>query len=87
LVFGSDRGRYYEEKKRAVDNFSQKGPLIKTIMTRCIHRTRCVRFSSEVSDFALGVINRGSSMEIGTYINKNTDLLDVLSGMLLICVL
>lgn len=83
LVFGSDRGRFYENKKRAVDNFNQKGPLIKTIMTRCIHRTRCVRFSSEISDFMLGVISRGAKMEIGTYIseyNENTNLLDVLSG-------
>lgn len=82
LVFGSDRGRFYENKKRAVDNFNQKGPLIKTIMTRCIHCTRCVRFSNEISNFMLGVISRGSSMEIGTYINENqnTALLDVLSG-------
>jgi NADH dehydrogenase/NADH:ubiquinone oxidoreductase subunit G len=82
LVFGSDRGRFYEKKKRAVDNFNQKGPLIKTIMTRCIHCTRCVRFSNEISNFMLGVISRGSKMEIGTYINENkyTNLLDVLSG-------
>lgn len=82
LVFGSDRGRFYEKKKRAVDNFDQKGPLIKTIMTRCIHCTRCVRFSNEISNFMLGVISRGSSMEIGTYINENQNsaLLDVLSG-------
>ncbi len=77
LVFGSDRGRFYEEK-RAVDNFSQNGPLIKTIMTRCIHCTRCVRFANEISDFFLGVLGRGSFMEIGTYSNLN--LLDELSG-------
>jgi NADH-quinone oxidoreductase subunit G len=82
LIFGSDRGRFYENKKRAVDNFNQKGPLIKTVMTRCIHCTRCVRFSNEVSNFMLGVISRGSKMEIGTYINENENisLLDVLSG-------
>lgn len=78
LIFGSDRGRFYEEKKRAVDNFSQNGPLVKTIMTRCIHCTRCVRFASEVSNFSLGVLSRGQSMEIGTYSNLN--LLDELSG-------
>lgn len=40
-------------------------------MTRCIHCTRCVRFVNEVSNnFNLGVIGRGSSMEIGTYIQK-----------------
>jgi len=83
LTFGSDRGRFYEQKKRAVDNFNQKGPLIKTIMTRCIHCTRCVRFSNEISNFMLGVISRGVKMEIGTYIseyNQYTDLLDILSG-------
>ena len=78
LIFGSDRGRFYEEKKRAVDNFSKNGPLIKTIMTRCIHCTRCVRYASEISNFSLGVIGRGSLMEIGTYLNLN--LLDELSG-------
>jgi NADH dehydrogenase/NADH:ubiquinone oxidoreductase subunit G len=77
-MFGSDRGRFYEDKKRSVDNFSQNGPLIKTIMTRCIHRTRCVRFANEISNFSLGVLDRGSNMEIGTYSNIN--LLDELSG-------
>jgi NADH dehydrogenase/NADH:ubiquinone oxidoreductase subunit G len=83
LVFGSDRGRFYETQKRAVDNFNQKGPLIKTIMTRCIHCTRCVRFSNEISNFMLGIISRGLKMEIGTYIseyNEKTNLLDILSG-------
>ena len=82
LIFGSDRGRFYEKRKRAVDNFSQKGPLIKTVMTRCIHCTRCVRFSNEISSFMLGVISRGLQMEIGTYIseNENISLLDILSG-------
>jgi NADH dehydrogenase/NADH:ubiquinone oxidoreductase subunit G len=47
-------------------------------MTRCIHRTRCVRFSNEISNFSLGVLDRGSYMEIGTYYNY--DLLDELSG-------
>jgi NADH dehydrogenase (ubiquinone) Fe-S protein 1 len=67
-----------KQKKRAVDNFSQNGPLVKTIMTRCVHCTRCVRFANEISDFSLGVINRGLFMEIGTYLNVN--LLDELSG-------
>ena len=71
LTYGSDKGRFYEEYKRSVDNLNCCGPLIKTIMTRCIHCTRCVRFVNEVSNnFNLGVIGRGSSMEIGTYIQK-----------------
>ena len=82
LIFGSDRGRFYEKKKRAVDNFSQRGPLIKTVMTRCIHCTRCVRFANEISNFMLGIISRGLQMEIGTYISEeeNISLLDILSG-------
>lgn len=83
LVFGSDRGRFYEMSKRAVMD-KNLGPLIKTIMNRCIHCTRCVRFFKEVSlDFdksssALGVLGRGSRMEIGTYVATN--LLHELSG-------
>jgi len=70
LTFGSDRGRFYEYNKRSVDNF-YCGPLIKTVMTRCIHCTRCVRFITEISGaFDLGVLGRGNSMEIGTYIEK-----------------
>jgi len=71
LTYGSDNGRFYEYSKRAVDNLNCCGPLVKTIMTRCIHCTRCVRFVNEVSgNFDLGVIGRGNSMEIGTYIEN-----------------
>jgi NADH-quinone oxidoreductase subunit G len=71
LTYGSDKGRFYEKFKRSVDNLNCCGPLIKTIMTRCIHCTRCVRFVNEISNnFNLGVIGRGSSMEIGTYLEK-----------------
>lgn len=67
LVYGSDRGRF-KEKKRAVLN-KDFGPFIKTMMTRCIHCTRCVRFMSEVAgDAVLGTLGRGKDMEIGTYI-------------------
>lgn len=82
LTYGSDKGRFYEEYKRSVDNLNCCGPFIKTIMTRCIHCTRCVRFVNEVSNnFNLGVIGRGSSMEIGTYIQKYLN--DELIGILL----
>lgn len=48
-------------------------------MTRCIHCTRCVRFINEISGtFDLGVLGRGGSMEIGTYIDAFS--LDELSG-------
>jgi len=71
LNFGSDVGRYYEYSKRAVDNLNCLGPLVKTIMTRCIHCTRCVRFIQEICDnFNFGVIGRGNFMEIGTYVEN-----------------
>ena len=78
LVYGSDRGRYYEYAKRAVID-KDGGPFIKMIMTRCIHCTRCVRFLNEVSgEFSLGMLNRGNSSEISPFIiNK---LIDELSG-------
>jgi len=69
LIFGSDRGRFYEYKRSVEDK--DLGPIVKTIMTRCIHCTRCVRFAHEVGDMPqLGVTGRGNTMEIGTYIEK-----------------
>jgi NADH dehydrogenase/NADH:ubiquinone oxidoreductase subunit G len=79
LVYGSDIGHFNRYLKRSVDNLNCCGPLIKTVMTRCIHCTRCVRFVNEISDkFDLGIIGRGNSMEIGTYIEKYID--DALIG-------
>lgn len=70
FTFGSDRGRFFGFK-RAVDNLNCLGPLIKTVMSRCIHCTRCVRFLQEYAAFSsLGLLGRGSAMEIGTYINR-----------------
>ena len=65
MAFGHDGSRF-EENKRAVDD-KYMGPLINTIMTRCIHCTRCVRFSTEVGGVTdMGMINRGESAEITT---------------------
>jgi len=69
-LFGTDYSRFFYNK-RAVDD-KNCGSLITTIMTRCIHCTRCVRFSSEIAgvDF-FGTLKRGGSTEIGNYsINK-----------------
>lgn len=69
LMFGNDRGRFYGYKN-SVGN-KDCGPLVKTIMTRCIHCTRCVRFTKEVAGIEdFGVTGRGSHMEIGTYVNR-----------------
>lgn len=71
MLFGSDRGRFYEVEKRAVSD-KYLGVFVKTIMTRCIHCTRCVRFLQEISDdFALGLTGRGSGMEITTFIKNS----------------
>jgi len=72
MAFGSDRSRHQVEYdgKRAVED-KNIGPLVKTIMTRCIQCTRCVRFANEVAgvpDF--GTTGRGSDMQIGTYVEK-----------------
>ncbi|MBR0653778.1 NADH-quinone oxidoreductase subunit NuoG [Plastoroseomonas arctica] len=67
--YGMDGSRYTEEKRAVKDKYV--GPLIKTIMTRCIQCTRCVRFAAEVAGTPeLGGTNRGENMEIGTYVEK-----------------
>jgi NADH-quinone oxidoreductase subunit G len=72
MSFGSDKTRYLETK-RAVEEKSM-GPLIKTNMTRCIHCTRCVRFSTEVAGVNdLGALGRGENMEITTYLEKSIE--------------
>ncbi|KXF77661.1 NADH dehydrogenase [Paramesorhizobium deserti] len=69
MAFGADGSRY-RENKRAVEN-KYIGPLVKTIMTRCIHCTRCVRFTTEVAGISeLGLIGRGEDAEITTYLER-----------------
>lgn len=77
LIFGKDRGRFYEVKRSVGDK--DCGPLIKTVMTRCIHCTRCVRFLEELSgEKELGTTGRGNSTEIGNYVSKG--ILSEISG-------
>jgi NADH-quinone oxidoreductase subunit G len=60
----------YDENKRAVAQ-PDWGPLVKTTMTRCIHCTRCIRFSTEVAGVPeLGATSRGETMQVGTYVEK-----------------
>ena len=69
MAYGSDASRYAENKRAVEDKYI--GPLVKTIMTRCIHCTRCIRFSTEVAGVAeLGAIGRGEDMEITTYLEQ-----------------
>ncbi|RIA56113.1 NADH-quinone oxidoreductase subunit NuoG [Dichotomicrobium thermohalophilum] len=67
MFYGVDGSRFHENKRAVEDK--NIGPLIKTIMTRCIHCTRCVRFMTEVAGVPeLGAIGRGEDMEITTYL-------------------
>ena len=69
MAFGVDSSRYKENKRAVEDKYI--GPLVKTIMTRCIHCTRCVRFTTEVAGISeLGLIGRGEDAEITTYLEQ-----------------
>src|SRR5712675_1638507 len=69
MAYGVDASRYAENKRAVEDKYI--GPLVKTIMTRCIHCTRCIRFSTEVAGVSdLGATGRGEDMEITTYLEK-----------------
>ena len=72
VLYGSNLSRF-REMKRAVED-KEIGPVVKMIMTRCIHCTRCVRFAEEVAGVpTLGVTGRGNQSEIGTYTPQNWD--------------
>lgn len=69
LSYGKGLSRYVEHKRAVEDKYM--GPLIKTHMTRCIHCTRCIRFSEEIAGVeVLGVTGRGEHMEVGTYVEQ-----------------
>ncbi|MBY9067556.1 NADH-quinone oxidoreductase subunit NuoG [Hyphomonas sp. WL0036] len=70
VAYGRSTSRY-DENKRAVED-KYMGPLVKTIMTRCIQCTRCVRFAAEVAGVEeMGMISRGENAEITTYLEKS----------------
>ena len=69
MAYGIDASRYRENKRAVEDKYI--GVLVKTIMNRCIHCTRCVRFMTEVAGVPeLGAIGRGEDMEITTYLEQ-----------------
>ncbi|WP_439575499.1 NADH-quinone oxidoreductase subunit NuoG [Phreatobacter sp.] len=69
MAYGVDKSRYHENKRAVEDKYI--GPLVKTVMTRCIHCTRCVRFTTEVAGISeLGLIGRGEDAEITTYLEQ-----------------
>ncbi len=72
MGFGRDVSRFTQAKRVVKDK--DIGPLVSTDMTRCIHCTRCVRFTSEIAGLQeLGTTGRGESMQIGTFIERSVD--------------
>jgi NADH-quinone oxidoreductase subunit G len=72
MGFGRDISRYSERKRVVKDK--NLGPLVSTDMTRCIHCTRCVRFTQDIQGFQeLGTVGRGETTEIGTFIERSVD--------------
>ena len=68
LEHGHGESRYAEARRVVPD--PDLGPLVSTDMTRCIHCTRCVRFTEEIAgERELGAFGRGEAMKIGTYVH------------------
>lgn len=71
-VFGGDSSRFFFNRRGVEDKFC--GPVIKTIMTRCIHCTRCVRYGAEIAGIDyFGTLNRGHGTEISNYVQRFYD--------------
>ncbi|MBB3955172.1 NADH-quinone oxidoreductase subunit NuoG [Novosphingobium sediminicola] len=69
VAYGRGSSRYHEHKRAVTEKYM--GPLIKTVMTRCIQCTRCVRFSEEITGVdEIGALYRGENMQISTYLEK-----------------
>ncbi|MCA1749421.1 MAG: NADH-quinone oxidoreductase subunit NuoG [Parasphingopyxis sp.] len=67
IAYGKGHTRYEMNKRAVTDKYM--GPVIKTIMTRCIHCTRCIRFAEEIAGVEeIGAVGRGENMEITTYL-------------------
>ena len=67
VAYGKGFTRYDENKRAVTEKYM--GPLIKTVMTRCIHCTRCIRFAEEVAGVEeIGAIGRGENMQITSYL-------------------
>jgi len=69
LYYGRPKRRFYKFKRIVCDK--NLGPIVKTVMTRCIHCTRCVRFATEIAGVEdVGIFNRSGASEVGTYVDK-----------------
>ena len=69
VAYGRGASRYHEHKRAVTEKYM--GPLIKTVMTRCIQCTRCVRFSEEIAGVdEIGALYRGENIQITTYLER-----------------
>ncbi|AIT05872.1 NADH dehydrogenase [Sphingomonas taxi] len=69
VAYGKGHSRYTENKRAVTEKYM--GPIVKTIMTRCIQCTRCVRFAEEVAGVEeIGAIYRGEDMQITSYLEQ-----------------
>jgi hypothetical protein len=83
IFYGSNFGRNFINR-RGVER-KNCGPFIKTIMTRCIHCTRCVRFGEEICGIKFfGTLNRGKASEIGNYLVQ-LSLSDISANVIDLC--
>lgn len=69
IAYGKGHSRYDENKRAVTEKYM--GPIVKTVMTRCIHCTRCVRFAEEIAGVeSIGAIGRGENMQITSYLEQ-----------------
>ncbi|MDK2761607.1 MAG: NADH-quinone oxidoreductase subunit NuoG [Sphingopyxis sp.] len=69
VAYGRGATRYDENKRAVTEKYM--GPIVKTVMTRCIQCTRCVRFAEEVAGVEdVGAIYRGENMQITSYLER-----------------
>ncbi|MGN6123493.1 MAG: NADH-quinone oxidoreductase subunit NuoG [Sphingomonas oligoaromativorans] len=69
IAYGKGHSRFDENKRAVTEKYM--GPIVKTVMTRCIQCTRCVRFAEEVAGVEeIGAIYRGENMQITSYLER-----------------
>ncbi|WP_034161253.1 NADH-quinone oxidoreductase subunit NuoG [Sphingomonas sp. ERG5] len=67
VAYGRGQSRYDENKRAVTEKYM--GPIVKTVMTRCIQCTRCIRFAEEVAGVEeIGAVGRGEDMQITSYL-------------------
>jgi NADH-quinone oxidoreductase subunit G len=69
IAYGRGHSRFHENKRAVTEKYM--GPIVKTVMTRCIQCTRCIRFAEEVAGVEeIGAIYRGENMQITSYLEE-----------------